>query len=158
MDNIEQDFGLNRAQYEKVANFYYLIYSPNLARGTVKLLIDGTIEMIVKREQFFNIIKEICTLTVANYLDSTCSSHGGFYLYDREKNKLTRLSSVEQVEKINAAMLHQSREKLHDEKSSVFEKIIHQNPLNSLTQSLISPLFSQHNRNLMERRKVFTTF
>jgi hypothetical protein len=134
---IEENFGVKADQLQQVQNFFFMVYHPNAIKGTVRIMLDGTYETTVKRKQLFNIICETCSITLANKIDSTCSNHGEFYLYDRDKNTLKKMISAEEIEALTPAIVASHSEKQKSEKEDLFEKIIRQNPISRLTDPVL---------------------
>lgn len=85
IEDIEKD------EMDKLNQFLFLIFQPNPARDTVRIILDdGTIKMVMKRAKFFNIIGQILDDTllmeaqkIKFRIKEALNTFGGNFYFDR---------------------------------------------------------------------------
>jgi hypothetical protein len=93
---------ITKAEAEAFETFFFLVFTPNPIKDTVRIIIDdGTIKTTLRRKKFHSVIETICGLDMANAIDSALSEMGGFFLLDREKRSIRKLMNTSDFEKLH---------------------------------------------------------
>jgi hypothetical protein len=82
---------IEKEEMDKLNQFLFLIFQPNPARDTVRIILDdGTIKMTMKRAKFFNIIGQILDDTllmeaqkIKFRIKEALNTFGGNFYFDR---------------------------------------------------------------------------
>lgn len=102
--------------------FLFLVWQPNPAKGTVKVLLDnGEVTLRLKNEKFISLIEDTlsdgCSKEVYTNIRGiilSLNEYGCTFFYDRTNNILKRLNRIEGLDKLSMKDIYEAeRQKLN---------------------------------------------
>lgn len=103
MMNYDIDTGLSREEFDAIASFFFMVYSPNPIKDRVKVWIDsGDIRVSMKRTKFLNLCVSLIGIQIQDPLSISLEEVGGFFLLDRQAGTLKHLQAQHEREFLGA--------------------------------------------------------
>lgn len=107
-----QELGLRSEDLESLSSFFFLIFTPNPNRQTVKIKIDdGSISFSIKFDKFFKIIEELCGYELRKTVQTYCTVYGDTYCIDRINNTIEYWAPRSDNKIITAKELYEKNQK-----------------------------------------------
>lgn len=118
---------IEKEEMDKLNQFLFLIFQPNPARDTVRIILDdGTIKMTMKRAKFFNIIGQILDDTllmeaqkIKFRIKEALNTFGGNFYFDRYNLQFRELGEKPIDKKVSP---HENEERRDNIMDQLFEK------------------------------------
>ena len=107
MEKTTQTQPQTKTTEEILSDFYFLIFTANPLKNSVRIIIDdGTIKMWLNIDKFIRIIKLIMNEETAQAVKTACTTYGCYFLIDRCENDIKKLNIKSEDTVINIKQLH----------------------------------------------------